>query len=63
VKRNGEAIGLGKLSQLQIGKQSVNEVAESNECGMQFDGKLKLEIGDVLEAYKEEVKEKKLVLQ
>ncbi|MFA5061738.1 MAG: translation initiation factor IF-2 [Patescibacteria group bacterium] len=62
VIRKGEAVGEGKLSQLQIAKQTVNEVAEGNECGMQFDGKLRLEAGDVLEAYKEEIKEKKLIL-
>ncbi len=62
VKRNGEVIGTGKLVQLQSGKQTVNELPEGNEGGLQFDGKLKLEIGDVLEAYKEEEIEKKLIL-
>ncbi len=62
VKRGGENIGAGKLAQLQSGKQNVNEVPEGSECGLQFDGKLKLEIGDLLEAYKEEEIEKKLVL-
>ena len=62
VKRQGEIIGLGKIAQLQSGKQAVNEVPEGNECGLQFEGKIKLEEGDVLEAYKEEKKEKKLVL-
>ena len=62
VKRNGEIIGLGKISKLQSGKQDMSEVPAGSECGMQFDGKLKLEEGDVIEAYKEEKKEKKLVL-
>jgi len=62
VRRNGEIIGTGKLAQLQSGKQTVNELPEGNEGGLQFDGKLKLEVGDVLEAYKEEEKEKKLIL-
>jgi len=62
VKRGGENIGAGKLAQLQSGKQSVNEVPEGSECGLQFEGKLKLEVGDVLEAYKEEEIEKKLIL-
>ena len=62
VKRNGEIIGKGALSHLQTGKQEVKSVPEGTECGVQFDGKLKLEVGDVLEAYKEEKKEKKLVL-
>jgi translation initiation factor IF-2 len=62
VMRNGEAIGAGKLSQLQIAKQVMNEVPEGSECGVTFEGKLKLEMGDILEAYKEEIKEKKLIL-
>ncbi len=62
VKRNGEIIGKGALSHLQTGKQEVKSVPEGTECGVHFDGKIKLEVGDVLEAYKEEKKEKKLVL-
>lgn len=62
VKRSGEVIGVGKLTQLQTGKQTVNEVREGTECGVQYEGKLKVEVDDVLEAYKEETKEKKLVL-
>lgn len=62
VKRAGEIIGLGKILKLQMAKQDVNEVPEGTECGMQYEGKLHVEVGDVLEAYKEEKKEKKLVL-
>ena len=63
VRRGGELIGAGKIAQLQSGKQTVNELPEGNEGGLQFDGKLKLEVGDVLEAYTEEEKEKKLILE
>ena len=63
VKRNKEIIGQGKITQLQSGKQVVNELPEGNEGGLEFDGKLKLEVGDVLEAYTEEEKEKKLILE
>jgi translation initiation factor IF-2 len=63
VKRKGEEIGAGKITQLQSGKQSVNQVPAGNECGIEFTGKLKLEEGDVLEAYSEEKKYKKLVLK
>ncbi|MFA5128083.1 MAG: translation initiation factor IF-2 [Patescibacteria group bacterium] len=62
VKRAGEVIGAGKIFKLQMSKQDVNEVPEGTECGMQYEGKLHVEVGDVLEAYKEEKKEKKLVL-
>ena len=63
VRRSGEVIGIGKLVQLQSGKQTVNELPEGNEGGLQFDGKVKLEVGDVLEAFTEEEKEKKLILE
>ncbi|MEK7131860.1 MAG: translation initiation factor IF-2 [Patescibacteria group bacterium] len=63
VRRGGEVVGTGKLAQLQSGKQTVNELPEGNEGGLQFDGKVKLEVGDVLEAYTEEEKEKKLILE
>lgn len=63
VRRDGEVIGIGKLAQLQSGKQTVNELPEGNEGGLQFDGKVKLEVGDVLEAFTEEEKEKKLILE
>lgn len=62
VIRDKETIGIGKITQLQIGKQTAPEVLEGTECGMQYEGKLKVEVGDILEAYKEEKKEKKLVL-
>jgi translation initiation factor IF-2 len=62
VKRKGEIIGAGKLTKLQTGKQEVKEVPGGTECGVEFSGKLKLEEGDILEAYKEEKKERKLVL-
>jgi translation initiation factor IF-2 len=62
VKRGGEIIGLGKITKLQSGKQEAKEVPAGSECGVEYNGKLKLEEGDILEAYKEEKKEKKLVL-
>lgn len=62
VKRDGENVGLGKILKLQMSKQDVDEVPEGTECGVQYEGKLRVEVGDVLEAFKEEKKEKKLVL-
>ncbi len=60
IKRKGEHIGIGKLPQIQMGRQSVSEIMEGNECGAQYEGKLKVEEGDVFEVYKEESKKKKL---
>jgi translation initiation factor IF-2 len=62
VKRKNEIIGIGKLTKLQTGKQEAKEIPGGTECGVEFSGKLKLEEGDILEAYKEEKKERKLVL-
>ncbi|MBI2444264.1 MAG: translation initiation factor IF-2 [Candidatus Magasanikbacteria bacterium] len=62
VKRGGQEIGAGRLGALQAGKQAVKEVPAGSECGVQFEGKIKLEVGDTLEAYSEATKEKKLVL-
>jgi translation initiation factor IF-2 len=62
VKRGKEIIGKGALTHLQVSKQNMNEIPEGTECGVQFEGKLKLEEGDVIEAYKEDKKDKKLVL-
>lgn len=63
VKRGGEIIAVGKIPKLQSGKQDMNEIPGGNECGLQFEGKMKLEEGDVLEAFKEDKKTKKLVQQ
>lgn len=62
VKRKGEIIGLGKITKLQSGRQDVKEIQSGSECGVEYTSKLKVEIGDVLEAYSEEKKEKKLIL-
>ncbi len=62
VKRGGEIIGLGKVTEVQSGKQVVNEIPSGSEGGLMYEGKLKVEVGDILEAYKEEKKDKKLIL-
>ncbi len=60
IKREGEHIGIGKLPQIQMGRQAVTEIDQGNECGVQYESKLHVEVGDILEAYKEESKKKKL---
>lgn len=60
IRRDGEEIGAGILAKLQIGKQVEKQVPEGTECGLEFEGKERLEEGDVLEAYKEETVIKKL---
>jgi len=45
---------------LQSGKSSVKEVPAGQECGLSYTGKVKLQEGDILEAYSEELKARKL---
>jgi translation initiation factor IF-2 len=42
------------LASLQRGENAVNEVYEGEECGIKYTGNVKLQEGDVLEAYKME---------
>lgn len=61
VFRAGEPIASGKISDLQSQKQSVKEVFGGQECGIRFEGKGQaIELGDVLEVYSEEKREKQL---
>lgn len=60
VKRKGELIGIGKIAQLQTGQQKVKEVPAGVECGVRYEGKVKIEVGDVIEVYTEETKERKI---
>ena len=60
VNRAGEFIGEGKIVTVQSGKQEVKEAHAGQECGMRYEGRITLEVGDVLEEYSEEVKKRKL---
>lgn len=62
VWRGEEPIGAGAVDSLQAGKQTVKDVHAGQECGISFKGKVKLQPGDRLEIYNEEVKERKIVL-
>jgi len=60
VFRAGEPVASGKIADLQSHKQSVNEVHGGQECGIRFEGRGKIELGDVLEIYSEEKRERQL---
>ena len=62
VMRDGEELGKGVISELQAGHSPVKEVAQGTECGIRYEGKVKIEKGDILEAYEIETKERKLEL-
>ncbi len=58
-----EYVGEGEIGALQIGRSDVKEVFGGQECGLQFKGRVKLEVGDLLEAYTEEKKARDLVIK
>lgn len=60
IKRAGEIVGIGKLTQIQSGKSEVKSAPAGTECGMRYEGKTKIEVGDVFEAYSEESKIRKI---
>ena len=59
-KKEPELKGEGRLTQLQINKKDVQEVKSGTECGMKFKGRVKIEIGDILEIYQEIKKQREI---
>jgi len=62
VWRGEEPLGIGTIDSLQTGKQTAKEAHAGQECGISFKGKVKIQPGDRIEVYHEEVKERKIVL-
>lgn len=60
VWRKGEEAGEGMLGGLQSAKSEVKEVAAGQECGVKFKGKPIVQVGDMLEIYREEKRIRKL---
>ncbi|EKD47737.1 MAG: hypothetical protein ACD_65C00312G0002 [uncultured bacterium] len=60
VFRGEQQVNTGKLIGLKIVNEDVGEVESGQECGIKFKGNFKLEVGDILEAFKEEKKIKTL---
>ncbi len=60
IKRGGEVIGDGKIESLQIGASKEKEIPAGTEFGMRVVSKTGIEEGDILEAYTEEVKQRKI---
>ncbi len=58
--RNKEKIADGELTELQVGRQKVKDVVSGQECGIKIQTKEKVEVGDVLEVYREDIKVRKL---
>lgn len=49
-------VGKGYIESLRRSEEAIAEIAEGNDCGIKFTGNVKVEEGDILEAYKEEEK-------
>ncbi len=58
VIRNKAFIGLGKITELQSGKQEVKDVQKGQEAGLSFEGQADIEIGDILDIYREREQKK-----
>ena len=54
VSRNEKLVGRGKLINLQREKKDVDKVMKSQDCGILFEGDIKIEEGDILAVYTEE---------
>jgi len=51
IVRNGEAVGVGKITRLEMFKKAVEHANEGQECGLSFEGKPVIAEGDVIEFY------------
>jgi len=63
IKRKGELVGEGKLTQVKVGQEDLSEVQTGTECGLRYEGRDVIEEGDMLEIYRKETKAKKLVFE
>ena len=54
VWRKDQNVGRGKIISLQENKKEVFQASRGRECGILFEGEVKIEEGDILEAFEEE---------
>ncbi len=59
--RGGEPIDEGKVLQLQVGKTDTKEVHQGQECGIKVSFRRPALVGDVIDVFSEEKRERKLV--
>lgn len=63
VKRGKEIIFTGKIASLKRFKEDVREVSEGLECGLKIDGFDDIQEGDVIEAFRIEMRPRKLEIK
>ena len=61
--RHDELIGDGDIKEVRIGKEVVTDAVKNQEAGIQYTGKTKVEVGDILEIYRELHKGRKLIVE
>lgn len=60
VIRDGVNMGTGKILDCKVGQASVKDAIEGTECGVKFEGSVRIEEGDKLEFYTEETRAREL---
>jgi translation initiation factor IF-2 len=60
--RGEEPLGDEQIESLQIGKSTAKDAHGGQECGLSIKGKIKIQVGDRLEVFHEEVKERKVTV-
>lgn len=63
IKRDKEIIGEGKVVKVQSGQSETKQAPAGTECGLRVESKTKMEEGDVLEFYTEELVVRKMNLE
>lgn len=63
ILRADQVVGEGEIVKVQVGKSVMKEVSGGSECGIEFTGKSKIEVGDILETYYEESKDRILQIE
>ncbi len=61
VKREDVILGVGNITECKVGQAAVKDVAKGTECGLKFEGNVRVEVGDVLEVYREETKAREII--
>lgn len=60
VIRDNEKVGAGKIVNLQRNKKDAEKLSKGDECGILFEGNVKVEKGDILAAFVEEKRREEL---
>ncbi|MEN9558203.1 MAG: hypothetical protein RL141_572 [Candidatus Parcubacteria bacterium] len=61
--RGEEPLGMVMVDSVQVGKSAVKEAPAGTECGVSISGKIRLQEGDRLDVFHEDVKERKVHIE